>query len=173
RLERGDETATRILPSLYIGPRSSASASSFITSHGISHILSIGSTPSPQVPGVIYHRLSLTDSSSESINIRRVCQKAGEIIDAVGSARRGGNILVHCSAGISRSPTVVTAYLMTRHQMTLRDALGLIVGARPSTCPNPGFLAQLKDMEEEIFGKQTMKSIEQLPSVRAERVALF
>lgn len=177
------DAATLVFPpSIYLGPRSSASSTSFLAANDISHILSVGSSPPRQVPGIDYHRLSLTDSPSSSI--ARVSRAANEIIElalATPTAsnepnpvtqRRPGKILVHCSAGVSRSPTIIVAYLMQRHHMTLKEALGLVVRARPSVCPNPGFLSQLKEMEREAFGEVTLAENE-LPRRKEERLMMF
>ena len=56
---------------------------------------------------------------------------------------------VHCSAGVSRSPTVVAAYLITRKNMTLADALKAV---GPLCRPNPGFIRQLVQLEESCTG---------------------
>ncbi|KAI0087434.1 protein-tyrosine phosphatase-like protein [Irpex rosettiformis] len=61
---------------------------------------------------------------------------------------KGRGVLVHCVAGISRSASIVAAYLMYSHNLTLTDALNLIRESRPDIDPNPGFLKQL-----EIFRK--------------------
>jgi protein-tyrosine phosphatase len=58
-----------------------------------------------------------------------------------------GSVLVHCAAGVSRSATVVIAYLMVRKNMLLKDALEHVQRARPIVCPNPGFMEQLKEVE--------------------------
>jgi predicted protein tyrosine phosphatase len=47
-------------------------------------------------------------------------------------------VLVHCQAGVSRSPSVVVAYLMSRRQMNLADALELTRKRRWGVLPNPG-----------------------------------
>jgi len=56
----------------------------------------------------------------------------------------GGRVLVHCERGVSRSASVVTAYLMMRQHSHLPAALAAVRAARPCANPNPGFMAQLK-----------------------------
>lgn len=47
-------------------------------------------------------------------------------------------------AGISRSATIVTAYLMRSCSMTAKDALAQLKKVRPIVRPNNGFFTQLK-----------------------------
>lgn len=54
-----------------------------------------------------------------------------------------GNVLVHCTMGISRSATVVAAYLMWRRRETAASMLTLMRHQRPKVAPNDGFLDQL------------------------------
>ena len=48
------------------------------------------------------------------------------------------NVLVHCYAGISRSATVVIAYLMKKREIGHRQAISLVSQYRPQINPNPG-----------------------------------
>ena len=152
-------------PYLYLGPRTSVSAT-FIATNGITHVLSIGSTPASKNLPVHYHRLSLSDDRSSSID------RVSEMADAIIEAAKDGKILVHCSAGVSRSPTIAAAYLMKMCDMTLKDALGLIIRARPAACPNDGFFRQLKEMEIRLRGRSSLE-IDFLPSRKDQRLALF
>jgi len=152
-------------PYLYLGPRSSVS-STFIIANTIIDVLSIGSTPASTDLTVHYHRLSLSDDLSSSID--QISEKADTIIEAA----KGGRILVHCSAAVSRSPTIVAAYLMKKCDMTLKDALGLIIRARPAVCPNAGFIRQLKEMEIELRGMSSLE-IDSLPTRKDQRLVLF
>ncbi|XP_054161201.1 dual specificity protein phosphatase 12-like [Oppia nitens] len=61
---------------------------------------------------------------------------------------RGDNVLVHCRAGVSRGPTVVTAYLMATNGWTYERAYQLVKSRRSSVNPNPGFVNQLKLYEQ-------------------------
>lgn len=56
---------------------------------------------------------------------------------------KGGRVLVHCTQGISRSATIVAAYLMWRKRETAARILTLIKNKRPKINPNEGFLDQL------------------------------
>ncbi len=51
--------------------------------------------------------------------------------------------LVHCEAGISRSSTIVAAYLIWKYDLTVDEALIAIRIHRACICPNHGFLQQL------------------------------
>ncbi|KAH9833155.1 protein-tyrosine phosphatase-like protein [Rhodofomes roseus] len=169
------EAVSLILPpALFLGPCSAASNKAFLSANTITHVLSIGSTPAQKVEGVIYHRLSLNDSPTSSIS--KATEEACKLIDgaiAVKAKSGGkGKILVHCSAGISRSPTLVVAYLMRSHNMPLKAALGQVVRARPQVSPNSGFLEQLKRFEEELFGSVSL-DVDALPKREKDRLALF
>lgn len=58
-----------------------------------------------------------------------------------------GRILVHCQSGISRSVTIVCAYLIAIHKMTVNQALQYIKQRRPIAGPNDGFIQQLQDFQ--------------------------
>ncbi len=64
----------------------------------------------------------------------------------------GKRVLVHCAAGMSRSVTLVAAYLMIERGLTAAEAIGLIVRRREIANPNPGFRRQLKLLERMLRG---------------------
>ena len=55
----------------------------------------------------------------------------------------GGSIFVHCAMGVSRSATVVCAFLMHKYRISLQDALQRLREGRRYCQPNPGFMEQL------------------------------
>lgn len=59
-------------------------------------------------------------------------------------------ILINCTAGVSRSSTIVIAYLI-KNGMRFNDALLLVKNKRPRISPNIGFLKQLKEFESLIM----------------------
>lgn len=64
-----------------------------------------------------------------------------------------GKILVHCGEGISRSSTLVIAYLMIKRQFSVTDAVRTVVKHR-NILPNQGFLLQLCQLHDELLSGQ-------------------
>ncbi len=60
-------------------------------------------------------------------------------------------ILVHCNLGISRSTTIILAYLMKTYNATVLETFKFLRHRRPIVCPNMGFLRQLIDYETELY----------------------
>ena len=58
-----------------------------------------------------------------------------------------GSVLVHCHFGVSRSATVVLAYLMHRCRIPLKQAHNLVQQRRSQIQPNKGFWKQLRTFE--------------------------
>ncbi|KXZ48173.1 hypothetical protein GPECTOR_30g269 [Gonium pectorale] len=66
----------------------------------------------------------------------------------INAGREHGGVLVHCAAGISRSATVVIAWLMVHVGMTPAEARAAVKAARPAINPNQGFGLQLQLFHE-------------------------
>ena len=62
----------------------------------------------------------------------------------------GGNILIHCQLGISRSTACLIAYMIKYLGYTTLTALQFIKKKRPQVMPNFGFIQQLKNYENKI-----------------------
>lgn len=62
----------------------------------------------------------------------------------------GYEVLVHCHAGVSRSPTLILAYLMQSKKMTFSQAMDFLQIARPCVELNFGFHYQLQKLETEM-----------------------
>lgn len=57
-----------------------------------------------------------------------------------------GRVFVHCLMGVSRSATLVLAFLMIVEGLTLQEAVAAVRPHR-DICPNPGFLQQLRSLD--------------------------
>ncbi|XP_036381455.1 dual specificity protein phosphatase 10 [Megalops cyprinoides] len=95
---------------------------------------------------VRYKRLPATDNSRQ--NLRQYFEEVFEFIEEARDAGRG--VLVHCQAGVSRSATIVIAYLMKHTLMTMMDAYKYVRGRRPVVSPNLNFMGQLLEFERDL-----------------------
>ncbi|CAK0841540.1 unnamed protein product [Prorocentrum cordatum] len=113
-------------------------------------------------PSFEYCRLSMGDNSTEQLASR--FQASWDFFEKA-RIREDGGVLVHCQQGVSRSVSMVVAYLMKHYRKDFDVALSLAKSARAQACPNEGFTAQLKALDEELrSGKQ---AYEKVPPKRA------
>ncbi|KAM9853345.1 dual specificity protein phosphatase 14 isoform 1-T4 [Aulostomus maculatus] len=70
---------------------------------------------------------------------------------------RSGATLVHCSAGRSRSPALIMAYLMRFEGLSLRQAHEKVLEQRPFIRPNAGFWRQLMDYERTLLARNSIR----------------
>ena len=129
---------------LYLGDARNASCHKTISRLGISVIINCTQDiPFEKMDGVEFHRVPVCDTLSS--NIAEFFYKTNAIIE---KARADGkNVLVHCFAGISRSPTIVAAYLMHKHYINTMTAVARIKAIRPCVEPNIAFFIQLAEFE--------------------------
>ena len=101
---------------------------------------------------------SVTAEDSPCFDMSTYFVEMCNLIEVVSSRRRAQQIqqdpsrpsqvalpavLVHCLAGVSRSTTIVLAYLMKRTHSPQQTVLDLVAARRPIVCPNNGFANQL------------------------------
>ena len=80
------------------------------------------------------------------------------VIFIENAIQNDGKVLVHCSQGISRSATIVIAYLIKSQELSFEDALELVKSKRSMVNPNSGFQEQLREYEKNCRKvKQTQK----------------
>ena len=60
-------------------------------------------------------------------------------------------VLVHCMAGVSRSASVVIAFLIASQRWCLDEAMAFVKAKRKCISPNAAFVAQLANFESETW----------------------
>ncbi|CAN9505315.1 unnamed protein product [Ophioblennius macclurei] len=139
-----------ILPRLYLGAERDVTQEQ-LASLGISYVLSVSRcTPQPSfLPCSRYLRIPIDDSLWD--NLLPWIPQALHFIDAAMSS--GASVLVHCAAGISRSPTLAVAYIMYKLDLDLDHAYRFVKERRPSISPNFNFLGQLQHFQATLNQK--------------------
>ncbi|KAK4474403.1 hypothetical protein MN116_001562 [Schistosoma mekongi] len=128
--------------------------------HGITLLVSaMIDSPPVHIRNAVMNTIHVPVEDMESANLRVHFDRVSDRIAAEN--RRGGKTLVHCMAGVSRSSTLILAYLMRHTNMSLADAYQHVRSIRPCIQPNPGFWRQLLEYEEKLRGS---RSVRLLPS---------
>lgn len=123
---------------------------------GVTQLISVMADP---IPGEITAQVERhTQIPVEDIDYSNLRRHFDEVADRIArEARRGGKTVVHCMAGISRSATMVLAYLVKHHGMSLSAAYEYVLSIRPCIHPNTGFWRQLIAYEEARRGRRSMR----------------
>merc|ERR1711902_49462 len=137
---------TQVLPHLYLGNMRDASDMASLDRLNIRYILNVtAKPPTYSIPqGFQYKHLEAADNGIQ--NLRQFFEEAFDFIDEAKKA--GTGVLVHCQAGISRSPTIAVAYLMKHYPMAMADAYKFVKTKRSIISPNLNFMGQLWEFEQ-------------------------
>jgi len=144
----------QIIPNLYLGGVAAASDTQSLVQQGIRAVCCCCRElefPSKEFSKELeYYRVDVEDISREPIEL--YFPEATEFIHSWIS--REQPVLVHCRAGVSRSASVVIAYLIAYQNYSLHDAFFLVRSHRSVVTPNVGFMEKLGEYEEEKRGME-------------------
>lgn len=142
---------TKITDHLYLTNFENAQDYKTLTENGIKQILVVGKDMLHQTEELKTKYILIDDRCSENIMIH--FEDAHDFI-------KQDVTVVHCYAGISRSPSIVISFLMKEHGMSLEDALQLCKQKRSIVDPNEGFMEQLSKYEEMLqLAKEDVKDL--------------
>lgn len=134
---------SKIVEGLYLGNIRDSEDRENLAKHGITHILSVHNNAKPLLEDMSYLCISASDSSSQNL-----IQHFKECIKFIHECRlHGGGCLIHCLAGVSRSTTILVAYLMTVTNFGWEECLAATKAVRSYVSPNFGFQQQLQEYE--------------------------
>ncbi|KAF8889882.1 protein-tyrosine phosphatase-like protein [Infundibulicybe gibba] len=146
---RGCRPASEIIPRVYISDLAFAENAGCLSSHGITHILStLPDTiviPSEAALFPQPKRLPFAELAAH------LPATTAWICDALRDPE--ARVLVHCAEGISRSVSVVAAFLMAQYGWTPVEAIQHIKSKRRIANPNFGFVQQLHEYGRDALGR--------------------
>merc|ERR1712094_27006 len=140
-----------------MGPLPAAENLEYLASLNCSKVVTVMWDPPPALSSITRHHVAIRDDNEA--HLLPFFQESSTAIENWLSA--GDSVLVHCSSGISRSATVVTAYLISRGNMSLRSAYAVVRDARPCIGPGTTFFADLQQYEKQSTGNDTSMSMDE------------
>jgi protein-tyrosine phosphatase len=110
---------------------------------------------------ISYLSFNLKDHSMENIECLFY-----EVINFIYNAKeKGGRVLVHCIQGISRSVSLVLAYIIFIRKINYDEAFKYVQARRSISSPNLGFSIQLQNFYQRLF--EPPSSFRLLPKIFA------
>jgi protein-tyrosine phosphatase/rhodanese-related sulfurtransferase len=139
---------------LYLGNFWQANSMKILQQLGITHVLNMGAITKNRNQFEKIQYLNIVIPDKVEVDIRKDFHLCVDFIKQAAKVR--GKILIHCVQGISRSSTIVIWYLMLTTKCTLSAAYAFVQRKRPLIFPNRGFMAQLIEMEKELYGIESV-----------------
>ncbi|KAF5742648.1 Mitogen-activated protein kinase phosphatase 1 [Tripterygium wilfordii] len=143
-----DKECSKVAEHVYLGGDAVAKDREILKQNGITHVLNCVGFVCPEYfkADLVYRTLWLQDSPSEDIT-----SILYDVFDYFEDVReQGGRVFVHCCQGVSRSTSLVIAYLMWREGQSFDDAFHYVKAARGIADPNMGFACQLLQCQKRV-----------------------
>eukprot|EP01127_Copromyxa_protea_P009848 TRINITY_DN2353_c0_g1_i3.p1 TRINITY_DN2353_c0_g1~~TRINITY_DN2353_c0_g1_i3.p1 ORF type:complete len:172 (-),score=33.80 TRINITY_DN2353_c0_g1_i3:167-682(-) len=136
-----------ILDFLWLGDMYTSKESAFLQKIGVRYILNAAHNLDNLFPDqFVYCNIAVQDQNAT--NIQRYFTESNAFLEQ--ARREGAMVLVHCRGGVSRSATLVLAFIMWKLRLSYKKALKFLVERKPNVQPNPGFASQLVSYEKEL-----------------------
>ncbi|KAG6885117.1 hypothetical protein C0993_005791 [Termitomyces sp. T159_Od127] len=144
-------TASLIVPRLYLSDATMVRNENELARLGITHVKSV-LEHAPIIADIIpqEHRLHISLADSPVSDILSHLTTTTEFITRALAKNKQNKVL-----GVSRSATVVIAYLIASSGMCVSEALQHTQAKREIVYPNYGFRRQLETYAEDFVGKRT------------------
>lgn len=142
---------TEILPNLYVGNIGSAFHKEKMQELGITHVVcAIKGTDAPFPDDFKYLNIEAIDIEEEDLLTE--FNRTSEFIDQC--LNNSGKCLVHCVCGVSRSVSIICAYLLYKNKARhVQEAINMVQTKRQIANPNLGFRQQLENYRISLYRK--------------------
>jgi Icc-related predicted phosphoesterase len=133
-----------VVPRVFLGPEYPAQDHLTLSEKGITHIVNCSGLPPAFPSDFAYLSVELADAAEEDIS-----RFFGPAIAFIESALEtpSARVLIHCHLGLSRSPSLVIAYLMHSKNLSFTIAHSITKRARGFISINEGFIDQLMEAD--------------------------
>lgn len=143
-----DDKVHEILPGFFISSFDGAENEEELEKHHVKFILNLA----PEIAKVRFDTVTYKIIEAFDVIDYDLRQHFEDCIEFIESSEIGPEnaLLVHCRAGISRSVTIATAFVMKHKQLKTKEALAIVKKARFQARPNDGFMKQLINFEDDL-----------------------
>jgi protein-tyrosine phosphatase len=156
-LEHRDTHPSQLLDHLWLGNEMNASEKETLQELNVTRILNAADDAKIfHEKDFEYKHLQLKDISSQQL--RTFFDETFKFLDEAKA--KNESVLVHCVQGVSRSASLCIAYIMYTNKWSRDVALEYVKDRRRLVQPNPGFMSQLRDYEDEL--KQSFGTLQRV-----------
>jgi protein-tyrosine phosphatase len=145
---RARPDAVEVIPGLLVGSAPSRRQVPTLVAEGVTTVIDLRSPREPHgvhwPEGIVYARIPFEDHGSPSADD---LEEAGRTVAAL--MRQGDTVLVHCHAGLERSPTVACAALVISG-WSLAEAYRRVTERRRDAAPTAGQMATLEELASRL-----------------------
>ncbi|KAE8304737.1 Dual specificity phosphatase, catalytic [Giardia duodenalis] len=142
KIKQYDAIMSKITEFLYLSSLTAAQNTELLQKNKITHVINCcleSQSPKYGVPNLACLLLKLRDTGLENIDSLFL-----EAIAFIHEARMQGKaVLVHCYQGVSRSASLVIAYIMWANDLSYEEAYSHVRSCRGVVAPNTGFVFRL------------------------------
>jgi atypical dual specificity phosphatase len=143
--ERKNMAITKVFERLYLGDADDADGLTVTNPFGITAVVNVSTEANQERrEGIKYAHHPLDEY--EWILPRRF----DLIMTAISKLVRGGTVLIHCGAGVSRSPVIVALYMNEVGYKNFEDSLSELKRLRAVVAPSVLMIERAKSYLEEI-----------------------
>lgn len=135
-----------IIPNVFISDFASACETDKLQKIGITHIITVVIGIDEMYPK-IFNYMIINICDRKHVQIYDYFDDSSNFIKK--ALDNNGKVLIHCQKGISRSATILCAYLIKYKNFTTDNAIKLLKEKRKCISPNIGFIEQLKKYEND------------------------
>lgn len=137
---------SQIIPGLYLSNARAAADKDVLRRLNITHVLTVEAhrLPKNTFQDTDISTLFIRAYDTPNTHLLPYFPMANAFID---EGLQKGNVLVHCHFGVSRSATLVIAYIMEKYKLTYDQAVVYVRQRRRFINPNPGFVSQLREYQ--------------------------
>lgn len=152
--------ADQIVPNLWLGNLRAAQDETFLRNAGIQVVFNC-TKDAPFHPSIRRRYRVPVDDNLQQEEIRNMELWSYEIVfKLLNEYKEGRPILVHCHAGMQRSPAVVAMFLMVMYRMSLDQAKAFLKQRRPIVFfPSANFESAMRGFERSLT-KNLIEGIE-------------